>query len=102
MILKLNILLLAPSPDLALLYKFWNVEHAPSYDEASDDFPTGFRETYRRRFRWICRIPGDPSEVVDVRLVPISPPDLLGPPCAWDAQDEGKVKTQKLHLQSHK
>ena len=82
-----------------MLWSLWDVTYAHSYCDESDDFQVGFRGDPRSQFRWVTRDPADASEAPDVRLVPLFVVHLLGPPCAWDAQNEGKKnKKTKIYI----
>ena len=75
----------ADSPDNSLRYLYWDIQHAKPYDDVSSQFPTGFRGEQTSLFRWVaCR-----GERMEVKLCPVYLHFLYGPPCVWDAQDEG-------------
>ena len=45
---------LAPSPDNSLKYYYWDIQYAPPYNDASDQFQLGFRGDQQHHFRWLA------------------------------------------------
>ena len=66
-------------------YFFWDIQNAPPVDDASAQFPTGFRGEQAQHFRWVAH----QIERIEVKMVPSLVHFLWGPPCMWPAQVEG-------------